>query len=144
MTRSAVGLSVHAKRTAAARHCNFSRHYFWRASLPCLSPPTDQSQKRPLSISSKFSQEQSTSSDNSSNNTPPATPTTNRWLMLLPAFAAHVCIGAPYGWSAISGALSREFGFVSPAAADWYENHQLTAPYISSFPFFLNCPLKLL
>ena len=132
MTRSAVGLSVHAKRTAAARHCNFSRHYFWKASLPCLSP-SDQSQKRPLSISSKFLQEQSTSSDNSSN-TPPATPTTNRWLMLLPAFAAHVCIGAPYGWSAISGALSREFGFVSPAAADWYENHQLTAPKFSFFP----------
>ena len=42
-----------------------------------------------------------------------------RWLMLLPAFAAHVCLGAPYGWSAVSGALSRHLGVVVPAADDW-------------------------
>ncbi len=43
----------------------------------------------------------------------------NRWTMLVPAFLAHVCIGAPYGWSAVSGALSREAGFVAAAAGDW-------------------------
>lgn len=42
-----------------------------------------------------------------------------RWAMLAPAFAAHVCLGAPYGWSAISGSLSRHLGFVAPAAGDW-------------------------
>ena len=28
-------------------------------------------------------------------------------------------LGAPYGWSAISASLTREFGFVSSSAADW-------------------------
>lgn len=44
---------------------------------------------------------------------------TNRWAMFLPAFATHVCLGAPYGWSAISASLAREHGFVTAAASDW-------------------------
>jgi len=39
--------------------------------------------------------------------------------MLAPAFSTHLCLGAPYGWSAISSLLSREQGFVSPASLDW-------------------------
>ena len=44
---------------------------------------------------------------------------TNRWSMFVPAFATHVCLGAPYGWSAISASLAREHGFVTAAASDW-------------------------
>jgi hypothetical protein len=44
---------------------------------------------------------------------------TNRWAMFGPAFATHVCLGAPYGWSAISAALSREYGMVVSSSADW-------------------------
>eukprot|EP00094_Tigriopus_californicus_P000584 TCALIF_00566-PA protein Name:"Similar to yhjX Uncharacterized MFS-type transporter YhjX (Escherichia coli (strain K12))" AED:0.10 eAED:0.28 QI:0/0.75/0.8/1/0.75/0.4/5/779/269 len=39
----------------------------------------------------------------------------NRWAMFLPAFATHICLGAPYGWSAISAALSKEHGWVIAA-----------------------------
>ena len=31
----------------------------------------------------------------------------------------YIGLGAPYGWSAISASLTREFGFVSCSAADW-------------------------
>ena len=39
--------------------------------------------------------------------------------MFVPAFTTHVCLGAPYGWSAISHRLTLELGLVSPAAGDW-------------------------
>ena len=39
--------------------------------------------------------------------------------MFVPAFATHICLGAPYGWSAISSNLSKELGFVASASADW-------------------------
>jgi len=48
-----------------------------------------------------------------------AGPDTNRWSMFFPAFLTHVSLGAPYGWSAISAALSREHGFVVAASSDW-------------------------
>ena len=48
-----------------------------------------------------------------------ARPGTNRWTMFLPAFCTHVCLGAPYGWSAISSQLTREHGLVTSAASDW-------------------------
>jgi len=48
-----------------------------------------------------------------------AGPTTNRWTMFVPAFCTHVCLGAPYGWSAISAQLTREAGVVTSAAGDW-------------------------
>ena len=44
---------------------------------------------------------------------------TNRWTMFIPAFCTHVCLGAPYGWSAISAQLTRENGLVTSAASDW-------------------------
>ena len=28
--------------------------------------------------------------------------------MLVPAFLTHACLGAPYGWSAVTSALTRE------------------------------------
>lgn len=39
--------------------------------------------------------------------------------MFVPAFCTHVCLGAPYGWSAISAHLTREHGLVASAASDW-------------------------
>ncbi len=47
------------------------------------------------------------------------TASTNRWGMFAPAFATHVCLGAPYGWSAISSQLARESGIVASSSADW-------------------------
>jgi hypothetical protein len=44
---------------------------------------------------------------------------TSRWLMVLPAFATHMCIGSPWAWSIMADALTRQVGFVAPAAADW-------------------------
>ena len=44
---------------------------------------------------------------------------TNRWLMTLPAFATHLCIGSPWAWSLMADVLTREHGFIAPAAADW-------------------------
>ena len=35
----------------------------------------------------------------------------SRWLMFLPAFGTHMCLGAPFGWSAVSATLTREAGF---------------------------------
>eukprot|EP00794_Sanderia_malayensis_P017685 gene17685-19451_t len=43
----------------------------------------------------------------------------SRWLVAIPAFATHMCIGAPYAWSAMSWPLTREHGFVTSAASDW-------------------------
>ena len=43
----------------------------------------------------------------------------NRWSMFVPAFLTHICLGAPYGWSAVSATLTREFGFVTSSAGDW-------------------------
>lgn len=48
-----------------------------------------------------------------------AGPGTNRWTMFVPAFCTHVCLGAPYGWSAISAQISRELGLVANASSDW-------------------------
>jgi MFS family permease len=43
----------------------------------------------------------------------------NRWLIVAPAFMTHMCIGSPWAWSALSGTLAREHGFVTSAAMDW-------------------------
>ena len=39
--------------------------------------------------------------------------------MFAPAISTHLCLGAPYGWSAISHRLSLELGLVSPGPGDW-------------------------
>ena len=44
---------------------------------------------------------------------------TGRWSMLVPAFLTHACLGAPYGWSAVTSGLTREQGVVVSAASDW-------------------------
>ena len=44
---------------------------------------------------------------------------TSRWLMAVPAFATHMCIGSPYAWSLMGDVLTREIGFVASSAADW-------------------------
>ena len=43
----------------------------------------------------------------------------NRWSMIAPAFAVHMCIGTPWAWSIMADAVTREYGFVTSAAADW-------------------------
>ena len=43
----------------------------------------------------------------------------NRWLMVLPAFFTHMCIGSPYAWSMMGDQVTRELGFVASAPADW-------------------------
>ena len=43
----------------------------------------------------------------------------SRWLMAIPAFATHMCIGSPFAWSLMADTITREIGFVAPAAADW-------------------------
>lgn len=42
-----------------------------------------------------------------------------RWLMVVPAFATHMCIGSPYAWSLMGDGITRELGFVASAAGDW-------------------------
>lgn len=44
---------------------------------------------------------------------------TNRWLMTIPAFTTHLCLGAPYAWSLMADLTTREIGFVASAASDW-------------------------
>lgn len=44
---------------------------------------------------------------------------TNRWSVVLPAFLTHISIGSPYAWSLMADTLTKELGFVAPAAADW-------------------------
>lgn len=58
----------------------------------------------------------------------------NRWLMVAPAFATHLCIGAPYAWSIMSGAVATDLGFVAPAAGDW-SLVQATIPMSIVFAF---------
>mmetsp|Transcript_11957 Transcript_11957/g.19970 ORF Transcript_11957/g.19970 Transcript_11957/m.19970 type:complete len:715 (-) Transcript_11957:1332-3476(-) len=43
----------------------------------------------------------------------------NRWLMAVPAFATHMCIGSPWAWSIMADTITKEVGFVAPCAADW-------------------------
>jgi hypothetical protein len=44
---------------------------------------------------------------------------TNRWAMVIPAFATHMCLGAPYAWSIMADQITREVGFVAPVMNDW-------------------------
>lgn len=43
----------------------------------------------------------------------------NRWGMAIPAVGLHMCIGSPYAWSIMSDMVTKEYGFVTSAAADW-------------------------
>eukprot|EP00607_Mallomonas_marina_P007221 CAMPEP_0182416744 /NCGR_PEP_ID=MMETSP1167-20130531/1103_1 /TAXON_ID=2988 /ORGANISM="Mallomonas Sp, Strain CCMP3275" /LENGTH=655 /DNA_ID=CAMNT_0024589777 /DNA_START=227 /DNA_END=2194 /DNA_ORIENTATION=+ len=42
-----------------------------------------------------------------------------RWLMAVPAVAAHMCIGSPWAWSVMADVLTRDFGVVASSANDW-------------------------
>jgi MFS family permease len=48
-----------------------------------------------------------------------ATASFNRWLVPIASVAIHLCIGSVYAWSIYNPALTRVFGVVTPAAADW-------------------------
>ena len=69
----------------------------------------------------------SSSSSPSSSTTPTPTPTSNggilgldsnvasenfkgRWLMAVPAFLTHMCIGSPWAWSLMADVVTREVG----------------------------------
>ena len=43
----------------------------------------------------------------------------SRWLMVLPAFGTHMCLGSPFAWSIMADVITRQHGFVAPAASDW-------------------------
>jgi len=58
----------------------------------------------------------------------------NRWMMFAPAFATHACLGAPFGWSAVSPVLAAELGVAAPAALDW-TLAQTTAPMSVTLAF---------
>ena len=34
----------------------------------------------------------------------------NRWLMAIPAFATHMCIGSPWAWSIMADVCTRQIG----------------------------------
>ncbi|KAL5249249.1 hypothetical protein ACHWQZ_G018191 [Mnemiopsis leidyi] len=97
-------------------------------SLSSASPLTSHlyhpPQSRSLSLSSVFSPEKSVASPKF----------TNRWAIAVPAFLTHLCIGAPYAWSAMSGPLTRDFGFVCSSAEDWSMT-SATAPMSILFAF---------
>ena len=78
------------------------------SSVNVRSMSSDSSEKSPGFLEKTFGLASNTGS-----------PNTNRWSMFLPAFCTHVCLGAPYGWSAISAQLTRENGLVTSAASDW-------------------------
>ena len=41
--------------------------------------------------------------------------------MLVPAFLTHACLGAPYGWSAVTAALTREHGGPDGNSGVWFQ-----------------------
>ncbi len=43
----------------------------------------------------------------------------NRWAMVVPAIAGHMCIGSPYAWSLVADVITRENGFVASTGSDW-------------------------
>ncbi len=42
-----------------------------------------------------------------------------RWTQIVPAVAAHLCLGAPYAWSVFNSPLTREHGVILAATSDW-------------------------
>jgi MFS family permease len=42
-----------------------------------------------------------------------------RWKMIIPAVCTHLCLGSPWAWSLVADSVTRELGFVAPAANDW-------------------------
>ena len=48
-----------------------------------------------------------------------APPGYNRWRVPLASVAIHLCIGSVYAWSIYNPPLTRVFGVVTSAAADW-------------------------
>lgn len=43
----------------------------------------------------------------------------SRWMITIPAVVTHICIGSPWAWSMVADVITREYGFVTSAAADW-------------------------
>jgi len=54
--------------------------------------------------------------------------------MLVPAFMAHMCIGAPYAWAVMAMAVNKSEGFVVQATTDWTLS-QSTIPLSLIFAF---------
>lgn len=48
-----------------------------------------------------------------------ASPGYNRWLMVPPAVATHICLGSVYTWSIMNGPLTKEVGVIASASDDW-------------------------
>lgn len=111
---------VRATRSSNVRHASVlsnPRSRNSRLAIPALPPLSTVSKRSessepevPQSFFDKWMGPQTVDADPSF---------TNRWLMVVPAFSTHMCIGSPWAWSALSGTVSRELGFVSSAAGDW-------------------------
>ncbi len=85
----------------------------WRATAQCFSSSSPDSQPKEVANKSfldKLFGEESNIADKNF---------TNRWLMAVPAFATHVCIGSPWAWSVMADVVTREIGFVAPVMSDW-------------------------
>jgi hypothetical protein len=48
-----------------------------------------------------------------------APPTYNRWLLVIPSVATHLCLGAVFAWTLYNDVLILENGVVVSAASDW-------------------------
>lgn len=95
----------------------------WRSTvLSCLNG--NPLSKGVRTVSSTTSRHLSNSPDETSSNSPSffakhfgpnaaqASPGfKKRYMMFIPAFSTHMCIGAPFGWSAISATLAKEHGY---------------------------------
>ena len=44
----------------------------------------------------------------------------NRWMMVPPAVATHLCLGSVFAWSLFNDPLSRELGVVAACSSDWH------------------------
>ena len=82
----------------------------WRATAQCFSSSPPDSHPKGESFLDKLFGEDSNIADKNF---------TNRWLMAVPAFATHVCIGSPWAWSVMADVVTREIGFVAPVMSDW-------------------------
>lgn len=91
---------------------NLSRQY--RATAQCFNSVPPDNQSKDVTVNKSFLDklfgEESNIADKNF---------TNRWLMAVPAFATHVCIGSPWAWSVMADVVTREIGFVAPVMSDW-------------------------
>jgi len=73
-----------------------------------------------------------------------AAPGYNRWAMVPPAVATHLCLGAVYAWSLMNDPLVREIGVVAPAGMPCSLGARLTLPFCPAWRTSVTTPHLLL